>query len=104
MTFSRQAIQLVQQPVRTGDKASTGILNGVTTVQIVELGDVFSKVSFQASGDLLGTVEFSINGTNFTNSTAIAAANAIASFSTHNVSSIRVTRTSGTGRLVTASK
>jgi hypothetical protein len=104
MTFSRQDIQSLQLPVRTGDKTITGVLDGTTTVQIVDLGDVFAKVSFQATGTLLGTIEFSLNGVNFANSTAIAAANAIASFSTHNVCSIRVTRTSGTGRLVMASE
>jgi hypothetical protein len=104
MAYSKQDVQSLQQSTRTGDKVITSTIDSVNTVQILELGDVYSKISFQAIGTLLGTIEFSLNGVNFANSTAIGASNAVVSFSTHNVASVRVTWASGTGKLVLANK
>ena len=97
--YTRKEVQSVRQRVATGQKDATGVLDATTTVEIIRLGGAMSKVSFQASGSLQGTVEFSLSGLDWVSSTAIPASNAIASFSTHNIEGIRVTRTAGTGQL-----
>ena len=95
----RQALLQFQNPVDTTDSRITSDLDAVNTTEIVELAIDARAVSFQASGTLAGTVEFSINGVNWVNSTAIGAANAIVTFNTHVVAKLRVTRTSGSGKL-----
>lgn len=104
MGYSKKDVQSIEQPVRTGDKSITGLLDGTTTVQTITFGDVFSKVTFQASGDLAGNVTFSVDGINFKDTTAIGASNAMISFSTHNVCAARVTRTGGSGKVSFACK
>lgn len=69
---------------------------------IISLGFASEKVSFQATGDLAGTIEFSINGKDYFGSAAISTTPG--SYSTHNVTSVRVTRTSGSGKLAIAAK
>lgn len=100
--YTRKEVQTVRQRVATGQKSATEVLDGTTTVEIIRFGGAMAKVSFQASGTLLGTIEFSISGLNWVSSTAIPAANAIGSFNTHNIEGVRVTRTSGTGQLFIA--
>lgn len=102
--YIKKQIQRAKQDVSTGTTLSTGLLDAQNASEVLFLGDAAAKVSFQATGDLAGTVEFSINGDNFGNSTAIAGSNAIASFNTHNVSYIRVNRSGGSGRLHVAAK
>jgi hypothetical protein len=97
--YTRKQVQSVRQRVATGQKDATGVLDGTTTVEVIRLGGAMSKISFQATGSLQGTIEFSLSGENWVSSTAIPAANAIGSFNTHNVEGVRVTRTSGTGQL-----
>ncbi len=104
MSYSKQDVQRVRQPVRTADKLATGVLDASATVSILTIGSVSEKVTFQASGDLAGTVEFSVNGTNWFGSTAIPGANAPASYNTHNVCAIKVTRSGGTGKVFLACK
>jgi hypothetical protein len=95
----RQALQKFQNPVDTTDSRVTGLMDATNTVEIIELAIDAEKVSFQADGSLAGTVEFSISGIDYVNSTAIGGANAIVTFNTHMVSSLRVTRTGGSGKL-----
>lgn len=99
MAITKEQARKVRQPTLIGDLSVTGILDGVTTTQILEFSCIAEKVSFQADGTLAGTVEFSIDGVNYKNSTAIGAANAIVTFSTHMCKSVKVTRSGGTGRL-----
>lgn len=101
-TTRRQALQHFQQPVDTTDSRNTQILSGTNTTEIVRLAIDAREVSFQATGDLAGTVEFSINGVNFVNSTAIGATNTIVTFNLHVVKILKVTRTGGTGQLCIA--
>lgn len=102
MTIAKKHSQKIRQQTASGVALSTGVLSSLTTVEIIELGGAMSRVTFQGTGDLAGTVEFSVNGQNWFSSTAIAAANAPTTYSTHNFNSIKVTRTSGTGRLAIA--
>jgi len=102
MAVSKKAGQKVRQQTNTGVKAVTGILDGTTTIEIVELGAPMSRITFQGTGNLAGTVEFSVDGEHWFSSTAIAGANAPTTYSTHNFNSIKVTRSGGSGRLAFA--
>lgn len=104
MAYSKKDVASVKQPIRTGEKIISSVLDASITTEIIEFGDVASKVSFQASGDLAGNVEFSLDGENFKNTTAIGASNAIVSFNTHNVSAVKITRSGGSGSVVFACK
>lgn len=75
-------------------------LDASKTVDIITLGFSAEKVSFQATGDLAGTIEFSINGKDFFGSASISTTPG--SYSTHNVSSVRITRATGSGRVAIA--
>lgn len=77
-------------------------LDANKTIDIISLGFASEKVSFQATGNLAGTIEFSINGKDFFGSAAISTTPS--SYSTHNVSSVKITRTSGSGKLAIAAK
>jgi hypothetical protein len=104
MTLDRRQREKVTQQVKTGSRLTSTLLDASSTVDIITFGTVAEKVSFQGDGDLAGTVEFSIDGINWKNSTAIGATNAIVSFNTHNSAAIRVTRSGGSGRLHVAIK
>lgn len=99
MTILKKASQKIRQQTSGGLKAVTGLLDGTTTTEILELGAAMSRVTFQGSGDLAGTVEFSVNGTTWFSSTAIAGANAPTTYSTHNFNAMKVTRSGGSGQL-----
>lgn len=99
MAITKAQARQVRQPSLVGDMAITATLDGTTTTEIITFSAVAEKVSFQADGDLAGTVEFSIDGVNFKNSTAIGATNAIVTFNTHMSKVIRVTRSGGSGKL-----
>lgn len=104
MTLERRQREKVIQQVKIGSRFSTVLLDASTTEDILTFGTVVEKVTFQADGDLAGTIEFSVDGTNWDDSTAIAASNAMDSYNTHNVAAVKVTRTSGSGRLHIAAK
>lgn len=99
MGLSKKDARRLRQPTLVGDMQVTGTLDGTTTTETLTLSCVAEKVSFQADGDLAGTVEFSIDGINFKNSTAIGATNAIVTFNTHMVKVLKVTRSGGSGKL-----
>lgn len=98
MAVSKQQARKVRQPVLTGDLFLTGTLDGTTLTEIVLLSSVAEKISVQSDGSLAGTVEFSINGTDFFGSAAFVATVPI-SYNTHLVRAVRVTQTGGTGKL-----
>lgn len=104
MGYSKKQSRQSRQSVSIGDSEVTGVLDATNTIEIVALSCVAEKVSFQASGDLAGTVEFSIDGVNFKNSTAIGSTNAVVTFNTHMSKVLRVTRTGGSGRLAILAK
>ena len=71
----------------------------------VELSVVAEKISFQATGTVAGTIEFSLTGVDYKNSTAIAATQGIVTYSTSLAKKLKITTTGGgTGRLVIAGK
>ena len=103
MGYTKKQSRQARQPVLVGDSQVTGTL---TTGQseIVTLSVVAEKVSFQASGSLAGTVEFSLDGVNFKNSTAIGASNAIVTYSTSLCKVLKVTASGGSGKLAILAK
>lgn len=98
MAVSKQQARKVRQPVLTGDLFLTSTLDGTTTTEIVLLSSVAEKISVQSDGTLAGTVEFSINGTDFFGSAAFTAATPL-SYNAHLARVVRVTRSGGTGKL-----
>ena len=102
MTILKKYSQKVRQQTHAGVKLVTATLDASNTVEILELGGAMSKVTFQASGTLAGTVEFSVNGKNWFSSTAIGAANAPVTYTSNNFSAMRVTRSGGSGSLAIA--
>jgi hypothetical protein len=96
--------RLARQPVKSGELVATGTLDGTTTIEVLTLSVVAEKLSLQMQGTLTGTIEFSIDGKTFINSTAIPAAGVITNFSTHLVASVKVTRATGSGTLTVAAR
>lgn len=94
--------QSKRQLTSTGDIQNIKVTgNGVFEL---EFGIVAEKVSFQAVGTVAGTVEFSLTGVDYKNSTAIGASQGIVTYTTSLVKKVKITVTSGTGRLVIAGK
>lgn len=104
MSFNQNESKKVSQSVKLGESANTVLLDASTTESIITFSSVVEKVSFQGSGDLTGNVTFSLDGQNFKDSTAIGAANAIVSFTSHNFRVAKVTRTGGSGKLTFSAK
>jgi hypothetical protein len=98
MAISKERARSVKHAVLCGDEKLSGVLDGTNTVEILELTGPASKVTVQTSDTLAITAEYSLNGITFFGSQA-AAAGVPVSYSTHNIGSIKVTRTAGTGRV-----
>lgn len=91
-----------KQQTITGFKVTSGTLDGTTTTETIELGGVASKISLQSTGTLAFTYTVSLTGEVFDTGGTVAAT-ALSSYSTHNVAVVKITRTSGTGRVTIAS-
>ncbi len=103
MAYSKKDIADAKQAVRTGVKLATTEMSAASPdPQVVELGDVCAKVTFQSDGNLAGTIQFSVDGKTWSATSPLAAA--MTSFNTHNVCACLVTRTSGTGKVSIAGK
>jgi hypothetical protein len=98
MAITKEQARKVRQAVNASDVSLSIPLDASTTVDTRILSIVAEKISWQSDGNLAGTIEFSADGVNFGNSTAIAA-NTLASFSTHLVRAVKITRSSGAGSL-----
>jgi hypothetical protein len=98
MAITKEQARKVRQPVSTGDLSLTVSLDGTTTTETKSLSISAEKVSWVSDGTLAGNVEFSIDGVTFFGLVAFAAATP-GSYNTHLVRVIKVTRTSGTGKL-----
>lgn len=96
--YSKKDIRKSITPNLVGFEVSTGTLDGTTTEEVVELACPASKITLQSSGDLAYTYTVSVNGTTFVTGGTVAA-NALSSYNTHNVSSVKVTRTGGSGKV-----
>ncbi len=103
MAIKKDEALKFRQPVGVDDVRSTGVLDGTTTTETMNLSMAASKISYQRTDTLQCTVEVSLNGVDFESATAVTTA-ALTSYSTHNIKAVRVTRTSGSGRLVVAAK
>lgn len=102
MSYTKKETQRARQNVTVGTKLVTQVLDATNPVEILHFGGAIARVTFQATDSLAGTVEFSVNGTNWFGSTAIPGANAPQTYTTNNFNSMRVTRTGGTGKLAIA--
>lgn len=103
MAIEKKKARKTLEPVVVSDLQSTGVLSAAGS-EVIQLNCVASKVSFQGSGNLTGTVEFSLDGVNYKDSTAIPASNAMGSYATHLVKSVKVTWASGSGKVVVAGR
>ena len=83
-----------------GVKVTSELLSATTPEALLQFGKVLDKVSVQASGSLVCNVLISVNGIDFVSAAAAAVdSSAIISYSTHAVTSIKVVRVSGEGKL-----
>jgi hypothetical protein len=98
MAVTKEQARKVRQPVHTGDLSLSIALDGTTTIDTRILSIVAEKVSWQSDASLAGTIEFSINGTDFFGS-VVFAATVPGSYSTHLIRAIKITRTGGAGKL-----
>ena len=98
MAITKAQARKVRQPVLSGEILLSVALSASPSVEIIELGNVASKITVQSSGDLAGTVEFSVDGVTFASSTAFTATTLV-SFSTHLIRVVKITRVSGSGKL-----
>jgi hypothetical protein len=99
MSYSSKETLKTRQKVTIGTKTATGTLDGTTTIEYISFSHPVSKLSVQSTGNLAGTIEMSINGVDWFTSTPFVAITPV-SYSAHNISAVKVTRTSGTGTLV----
>jgi hypothetical protein len=97
MAITKEQARKVRQPVNAGDLALSVTMTGAGS-EIKILSIPAEKVSWQSSGTLAGSVEFSIDGVTFFGSVAFAAG-VPGSYSTHIVRAIKVTWASGSGKL-----
>lgn len=99
--YSKRDVEKVRQMVRRGPVIITISLDGTDTEDILRLGGSVDKVSLQRTGDLQANVSFSVNGVDFQDTVAVTT-NALASYSTHNVTHVKVVRTAGSGKIMMA--
>lgn len=83
--------------INSGNKYSTGTLDAIDTEEIIRIGNPGTTISLQTSGTLTANATFSINGADFITATAISSG-AIASYSAHVISYVKITRTAGAGK------
>lgn len=98
---SRDAKQK-RQPVSITDIQSQSFTAAGT--YIMELSVLAEKVSFQQEGTLSGTVEFSLTGQTFVASAAIPASGTISNYTASLCKVVKITVSSGAGRIVIAGK
>jgi len=98
--YTRADLERLYSPLtQHGIKAVTDTLDGTDTQEVKIFGDVASRVSLQADGTLVCTVDITVNGTDWIQIAAGVDKNAIVTYDTHNMSAMRITRTAGTGKL-----
>lgn len=97
--YTRTDLERLYSPLSQHVKSVTEVLDGSNTEEIKLFADVCGKISIQASDTLVCDVEVSINGVDWVALATGVNKSAIVSYDTHNVSSLKITRTAGTGRL-----
>lgn len=97
MAVTKSQARKVRQPTLPGDMEITSTLSATGT-EVVELSAVAEKVTFQSSGTLAYSYELSANGKNWSTPVAVAA-NALSTASTHLAKMVRITWTSGSGKV-----
>ena len=98
--YTRADVERLYSPIQQhGIKAITGTLDASITEEIKVFGDVAAKVSLQASGTLVCTVDVSVNGQDWIQIAVGVDSTAIVSYDVHNIAAMRITRTAGEGKL-----
>ena len=97
--YSKKDKRKLVQPTLTGFETGSVLLDGTTTEETIELACPASKITLQANGDLNFTYTVSVNGETFASGAAAIAAGTLSSYNTHLVSSIKITRNSGSGKV-----
>lgn len=100
MAISKASAAKPRSQTNISDKQITVTLDAVTTEDVIELNLVASKITIQASGNLAGNILVSVNGVNYVSAGAIPATNGLLTYSSHMVTSVKVQRTSGSGKVV----
>lgn len=98
--YTRKEVAKYQTKVLTGFETASVTLDGTVTTDTVELAGPASKITVQSTGNLVFDYTVSINGETFAAGAAGIAAGALSSYTTHIVSVVKVTRVSGTGKVV----
>jgi hypothetical protein len=101
-SYSKKDIRSLKQITLTGNETATTTMASATDTQVVELACPASKVTVQSTGDLAFSWAVSINGEDFVSVGAVAAG-VLSSYNTHLVSTVQITWTSGSGKVVIAS-
>jgi len=94
MGYSKKDVRTIDN-TGGGTKLTSSKLDGTTTEETLIIGDPGSKLSLQTSGTLAINASFSINGVDFFDITAVTTTPA--SYITHAVSHVKLTRTAGEG-------
>lgn len=108
MTFSAQETNKIRKKGLAKDSIFvTPVIDGSTTEYVINLGYASNKVAVQADGNLNYNILHSLNGVDFESDMAnqnVVAPNIVpvATASDHPVTSIKITRNSGSGKIVVA--
>lgn len=100
MAISKASAAKPRIRINVSDRQSTGTLDASNTEEIVEFNLVASKITLQGSGNLAGNVLVSINGVNYVSVGTIPASNGLLSYSSNMVTSVKIQRTGGSGKVV----
>ena len=94
MGYSKKDVRTLDNT--SGNTKLTSIkLDGTTTEEVIVLGEVASKITLQASGSLTVNATFSLNGVDYFDTTAVSTTPA--TYTTHAVTHIKLTRTASEG-------
>lgn len=96
MGYTSAQAATVSNQVKTGSAIASEILSASNTTQIIELNCTAKQVTLQPSGTLAATYTVSANGVNFVSGGSLTS-NALATYNTNSIASIKITWTSGTG-------
>lgn len=94
---ARQRNNTGDHQFKTIDTADTG-----TTPVIMELGNIAQKITYVMNGTLTGTIEFSINGKDYTGSASLGSTGVYTTYSSHLVKKIKITPATGAGTVTVA--
>ena|SRR5690606_9185524 len=105
MAYSKQQINSKIRFIGNGDIYTTDTLDATTTEYILTIANPPEIISFQRTGDLQYTVDFSITGKDYPASLQKAVSDeTITTVKDNLYKYVKVTRTSGSGKLIILAK